>query len=148
MSAAVPSSLGDSLEAYVDALLAPSAAPERDAEPPAKLALRLVEAAGLAFALPAAEVVSAEDGLGEARKIIDLGAVATGKPAAASPRHLLSLENHPAFLLAVDAVGDLVEIPSDRVRWRAAGGARPWLAGMLDDPRAAVVSIPDLVEEA
>lgn len=138
----------DSLEAYVDALLAPAAAPERTETSAAGLALRLVEAAGLVFALPAAETAPAADAPGAARRIVDLGAVATGRPSADEPRKLLSLENHPAILIAVDAVDGLVEVPSDRVRWRTAGGARPWLAGMLDDPRAAVVSIRHLVEEA
>lgn len=148
MSAAA-TSRDDSLEAYVAALLAPAGTLERDDEASAAgLELMLVEAAGLVFAFPAAEAAPVSEAAGDARRVIDLGAVATGRPPAAEPRKLLSLANHPAVLLAVDAVDGLVEIPPDRVRWRTAGGARPWLAGMLDDPRAAVVSIRHLVEEA
>ncbi|HEX6992997.1 MAG TPA: hypothetical protein VF339_02515 [Gammaproteobacteria bacterium] len=137
-----------SLDAYVDALLAPAGGPEPDVEPAAAvLELRLVEAAGLVFALPAAETAPAPDASGAARTI-DLAAVATGRPSTTERPERIALENHPGVLLAVDAVDRVVEVPPDRVRWRTAGGARPWLAGMLDDPRAAVVSIRHLVEEA
>jgi len=162
--------LDASLEAYIGALLAPR---EPDVEPSTDvsaeqssvdvravapsaagvessadvLELKLVKAAGLVFALPAGETADADDAACGAARIIDLAAVATGRPSAAVPATRLALIDHPGVLIAVDSCEGLVEVPSERVRWRTAGGARPWLAGMLDDPRAAVVSVRHLVEE-
>lgn len=144
---AVTSPLDASLEAYVDALLGPAGTSVPDVEPAAAvLELTLVEAAGIVFALPAAETTPAPDAP-DAARIIDLAAIATGRSASARAKRL-ALADHPEILLAVDSIGETLAVSPDRVRWRTTGGARPWLAGMLDDPRAAVVSIRHLVEEA
>lgn len=97
--------------------------------------------------LPAEEARFLEARQGRAHTI-DLAAVALGRPATSKTPHFLALRADPPRVLAVDAVEGLVEVGAERVTWRAGGGARPWLAGMLDEPRAAVVSIPHLNEEA
>ncbi|HEX6999663.1 MAG TPA: hypothetical protein VF322_16120 [Gammaproteobacteria bacterium] len=149
------------LEEYLDALLAPPGAPAPQAEgapPPGEGAdaagreeFWLVTAAGVAFAVPAAEAAPlAEPGAeaeGAEPVVIDLARLVGDREAGPDAAHL-ALRAFPGHRLRVDAVRGRIAVPTDAVAWRrSAAGPRPWLAGIIEDPSAAVLAVAALVEE-
>lgn len=109
----------------------------------------LVTAGGLTLALPADEVSPLEPrnvdaGLCE----IDVGLVVAARPAPrGQPGRYLRPRRYPDHLLRVDAVSQRVDIDEARIRRRRTTQPRPWLAGLVESPAAALLSVADLVRE-
>ena len=131
---------GDPLQQWVDDLL------PREAPP----AYRLVSAGGLTLAVPDEDLVPGDPAPEppEGLNVIDLALLVTGRPGAAG-RCFLRLARYPSHALRVEAVKERLAVEAECIRWRRAGGQpRPWLAGLMDDPAAAVISVADIVGEA
>ena len=158
---------GDPLQRWVDDLLPQADPPARElpvprATPPrqeradngraavAAPAYLLVSAGGLTLAVPDVDLAPGDpaadppDGL----TVIDLALLVTGRPGDTG-RCFLRLARYPSYALRVEAVTERLVVAADCIRWRRAGGQpRPWLAGLMDEPAAAVISVADIVREA
>jgi purine-binding chemotaxis protein CheW len=124
----------------------------------------LCSAAGVRLALPMREVrhvlpmpplvTSADDPPlclgrwrhpgGEAR-VADLAGVLSADMAGA-PASTLVLLNDRSWALACVVDDEPVHLEADAIQWRSAGGARPWLAGMVRELRCGVLDADALID--
>lgn len=59
------------------------------------------------------------------------------------PYGFLILLGTDTFALACDDIEQVVRVASHQVQWRRERGSRPWLAGMLNDPKCAVLDVKE-----
>jgi purine-binding chemotaxis protein CheW len=124
----------------------------------------LCSAAGVRLALPMREVrhvlpmpplITSADDLplclgswrhpgGEAR-VADLAGVLSADMAG-SPASTLVLLNDRSWALACVVDDEPVHLEADAIQWRSAGGARPWLAGMVRELRCGVLDADALID--
>lgn len=59
------------------------------------------------------------------------------------PYGFLILLGTNTLALACDDIEQVVRVASHQVQWRRERGSRPWLAGMLNDPKCAVLDVKE-----
>ncbi len=86
------------------------------------------------------------DHQGQRVKLIDMAAVvlppdrfaALGAPDSGRLQRIVLIDEG-RWGLACDGIGEVVTLPREGVKWRQAGGARPWLAGTVIEHMCALV---------
>ncbi|WP_297526844.1 chemotaxis protein CheW [Thiohalobacter sp.] len=120
-----------------------------------KLAVPLVELAGVVPWDDAAVTempnhspwfLGLRDHQGRRVKLIDMAAVvlppdrfaALGAPDSGRLEHIVLIDEG-RWGLACEAIGEVITLPREGVKWRRAGGSRPWLAGTVIEQMCALV---------